>query len=422
MCNSMRMGKGGAAALPLLVATVVLVCSGAVTPGYAAEGKYTADFDRFWSQIASDYPYFATKATDWACVKAVYRPRAAATDNAREFIRILERSLDELYDPHASLNVNLPSSTRLIPTGLDLWAEWRDGRAIVTQVRPGSAALHVGVRAGMEVLSMNGVAIDSAVQARLGQCQSRPDPAARDWALLAVLAGKHDTPRVIEIRSASGATAMRPDDAPIDIPRPPGVTSQRLEGNLGYIAIHDLGAGETVGLFDSALADLRHSAGLVLDLRDTAAGGSTNVAEPIMGRLISSEQAYQRVQPRHRKAWVAKARPRGTWTYRAPVVVLVSRWTGSMGEGMAIGLDGMHRARIVGTAMAGLNGGVFTHHLPAIDVDYTVPGEALAHLDGTARERFRPGILVDLADPAIADDSDPILSAGIRVLQRQLSR
>jgi carboxyl-terminal processing protease len=40
-------------------------------------------------------------------------------------------------------------------------------------------------------------------------------------------------------------------------------------------------------------------------------------------------------------------------------VVLVGRWTASMGEGMAIGLDAMKRATIVGTRMAGLNGAVF---------------------------------------------------------------
>ena len=38
----------------------------------------------------------------------------------------------------------------------------------------------------------------------------------------------------------------------------------------------------------------------------------------------------------------------------SPVVVLVDHWTGSMGEGIAIGMDGLKRATIVGTEMAGL--------------------------------------------------------------------
>jgi C-terminal processing protease CtpA/Prc len=42
----------------------------------------------------------------------------------------------------------------------------------------------------------------------------------------------------------------------------------------------------------------------------------------------------------------------------APVVVLVNHWTGSIGEGMAIGLDAMHRARVVGTPMAHLAGAI----------------------------------------------------------------
>ena len=86
-----------------------------------------------------------------------------------------------------------------------------------------------------------------------------------------------------------------------------------------------------------------------------------------------------------------------------------------MGEGMAIGLDGMRRASIVGTRMAGLNGAVFTHHLQHANFNYTVPGEALAHLNGTPREQFTPTILVELN--GVAASQDAILDAGIKALR-----
>ena len=94
--------------------------------GSSLAANFAGDFDQFWSQINSEYPYFAKKQTDWQCVRKIYRPQAAATNDKSAFIRILERALDELYDPHATLNTNLPSSTRLIPSGLDVWAE-REG-------------------------------------------------------------------------------------------------------------------------------------------------------------------------------------------------------------------------------------------------------------------------------------------------------
>ncbi len=385
--------------------------------GQAAAHGFENDFDTFWRQIQTDYPYFAKKATDWQCVKSVYGPQAAATNDRAALIVILEHALDELYDPHATLNVNLGSSTRLIPSGLDVWAEWQGNRAIVTQLRPGARAERTGLRVGMEIVAMNGIPIRKAAEARLGRCLTKPDPAAFNWALLAVLAGRHDTPRSIQVHTPAGDAEIHPDASVIALSDPPGATWRNQDGSIGYIAIHNLGSTDTVALFNKALQHLRHTRGLILDLRDTPGGGSTDVAEPIMGRLIDRSQPYQRVAPTHGKAWTAHVQPRGPWAYKAPVVVLVSRWTGSMGEGMAIGLDGMHRGVIVGTKMAGLNGSVFTHHLAQSDINYTFPGDALAHLNGTPRENFIPPVLVDLPGTNKDVSRDGILDEGITKLK-----
>ena len=109
--------------------------------------------------------------------------------------------------------------------------------------------------------------------------------------------------------------------------------------------------------------------------------------------------------------------PRAT-VYRAPLVVLVARWTGSMAEGMAIGLDGMGRATIVGTRMAGLNGAVFDLELPNSRIRLAYAGEKLSHVDGTPREDFVPRVLVDLNDPELGRRSDPIFDVGLRTARK----
>ena len=75
-----------------------------------------------------------------------------------------------------------------------------------------------------------------------------------------------------------------------------------------------------------------------------------------------------------------------------------------MGEGMAIGLDAMQRARVCGSRMAGLNGAVFDHALPATGIVVRLPGERLSHLDGTPREAFRPPVFVENAEAEAAAD------------------
>jgi carboxyl-terminal processing protease len=89
-----------------------------------------------------------------------------------------------------------------------------------------------------------------------------------------------------------------------------------------------------------------------------------------------------------------------------------------MGEGIAVGLDGMKRATIVGTQMAGLNGGVFNLELPETKIGIAYPGERLNHINGTPRETFNPSVLVDLMDARVRRSFDPIFSAGYRTVTR----
>ena len=116
-----------------------------------------------------------------------------------------------------------------------------------------------------------------------------------------------------------------------------------------------------------------------------------------MGRLVGAEAPYQHHERPSEEcetgiehAWLELASPRGPFAYTAPVVVLVGRWTGSMGEGLAIGLDGMGRARVVGTPMAGLLGALGEIRLPNTGIAVRVPTERLAAVDGTPREAFVP--------------------------------
>lgn len=116
---------------------------------------------------------------------------------------------------------------------------------------------------------------------------------------------------------------------------------------------------------------------------------------------METEQPYQRHElpfdnRTHgvRRVWVEYVAPRGPFIYTNPIVVLVGRWTGSMGEGLAIGLDGMKRATVVGTPMARLRGAVSERELPNTEIAVRIPTERLMHIDGTPREAFVPPVVV----------------------------
>ena len=194
-----------------------------------------------------------------------------------------------------------------------------------------------------------------------------------------------------------------------------------MADDVGYIRIRNsLGDTRLIAAFDSALADLHDTRALILDLRDTPGGGNTTVARGIMGRLISEPLPYQmHVIPAAtadagiEQRWVEYVVPRGDTAYVQPLAVLVNHWTGSMGEGIAIGLDGMQRGVIVGTRMAGLQGATWGARLPNTGISFTFPAEQLYHISGQPREDFVPGVRVDLMQQRLGRDA--ILNAALEL-------
>ncbi len=194
-----------------------------------------------------------------------------------------------------------------------------------------------------------------------------------------------------------------------------------LTGGIGLIRFNNsLGEQKTVADFDKALEQLRSTKALILDLRDVPSGGDSSVALGIMGRFVSTMLPYQRHRiPNYGQAdvernWIEEVAPRGPFTYAKPVVLLVDHWTGSMGEGMAIGFDAMHRATVIGTPMAHLAGAVTDFQLPKTGVDVAFATEQLFHVNGTPRQDWLPPVLV--AVPA-TKENDAILVRALIELQ-----
>jgi C-terminal processing protease CtpA/Prc len=200
--------------------------------------------------------------------------------------------------------------------------------------------------------------------------------------------------------------------------------TSEIRPGIGYVRFNDsLGDDATVAAFDGALHELRQTRGLIIDLRNTASGGNTSVARGILGRFVQRELPYQKhVLPAEeretgvRRSWLELVSPRGEFTYSRPVVVLVNRWTGSMGEGLAIGFDGTGAGTVVGTPMARLVGATSHFVLPHTGIGINVPSERLYHVNGTPREAFEPAVRIDVSRTVAGQD--PFVEAALKILAR----
>jgi carboxyl-terminal processing protease len=277
----------------------------------------------------------------------------------------------------------------------------------------------------MQVKSVDGRPIVDAVRERLGKSLRGRDVVADNWALLLLLSGNRQEKRKIEVINGDNKSVLITVETQTLQEKKSLIEYKLLDQNIGYIKINNsLGDIDLIGQFDLALDSLKNTKGLLLDLRDTPSGGNTTVARGIMGRFVSRDMPYQKHSlPSEerlygtKRSWVELVSPRGRFMYKAPIIILVNHWTGSMGEGIAIGLDGMKRATVVGTEMARLLGATSHIKLPNTGIGVNFPSEKLFHINDTPREKYIPRIYVDLLKIKNLAQSDVIFDRGLMELK-----
>jgi carboxyl-terminal processing protease len=418
--KSILRGTDSALARCAVSIVVTLAAIGAAAAADLSLASRRADFEQLVKAVEEDDVYLSAGGHCWGEVRSRLAAHvdAASTDDA--WRRVLEDAIDELHDFHAGVSPDSAATRWAVPTSADIWAEWRGAQAFVTAVRAGSDAERAGVQAGDEVVRIDGARVVDATQAELHCDAARADATARRWALLTQLAGRKGAARELVLRDGAGAlrTVSLPARRRFDRPKE-AVTAQRLSPETALIRLNNsIGRNDTVAAFDAALASVRDAPALILDLRDLPSGGNSTVALGILGRFVSQRMPYQRHRvpayglPDVERNWVEEVAPRGPFTYTGKLVVLVDAWTGSMGEGMAVGLDAMKRATVVGTPMAGLAGSVDRLTLNATGISVQFPTEQLFHVDGTPRHHWRPPVEVV---PVTGDD--PVLRRGRALLE-----
>lgn len=328
----------------------------------------------------------------------VLRAEAEAVADRSALLRYAEHAVAALADHHAITGGSFADSWGLVPSYADLWIEPEGEAWRITAVRDGSPAALAGVRQGDALTAVGDLPTGQAVAAFWSEPGLPAEGERAGYAARVLAAGRRDRPRDLTVRGRDGVerrlslpnlyAVRRADQPPVTV---------RESGDDRVIRFNDsLGDSGTIAAFDAAMANARAGQRVVLDLTDTASGGNTVVARAIMGWFVDGPTAYQihNLPAEERETgiprqWIEQVLPRPGKRHRGPVSVRVGRWTGSMGEGLAIGMDALG-AEVSGGPMAGLLGAVYDHRLANSGLVIKLPTERLYAVDGTPREAFVP--------------------------------
>jgi carboxyl-terminal processing protease len=370
-----------------LVAGLLLALAAAAQSPSSLSQRNLEDFDALWKAIDSGYADIAEKRDAWKRARAAWRPKAAAAKTRADLVLVLEGALAYLRDDAVSLSERAPSSARRVPGETGIWAEWSNGLARVTAVRAFSDADVGNLLPGHAVTHVNGHPIERVVREWL-RGTGPANPAAMDWALRHVLAGPREGLLKLSVRGANEAKTITIEHRSAAPASGPPLLARRMgeDRDLAYIRIRNaLGDSTLPAALDAALNYLKDTKALMLDLRETMDGGTREVTEAMLGKLTGAQAPY-----------------------RAPIVVLVDRWTAGEGETLAAALQERARAMLVGTPTAGLRGELREVALPRSGIVAKFPAEK------TARAPLQPSMLVDLAAPS-GGPGDPILYQALKL-------
>ncbi|MEO6613651.1 MAG: S41 family peptidase [Chitinophagaceae bacterium] len=414
-----------------LLLLLIISCFVTAQNSALTTGKYREDFDFFWKSIGEEYSYFDKKQTDWEKVKAIYGAGIGNITGREQFVSLLEKALNEIYDHHAILNTNTPLSSRLVPSGTDTWAEYVNGKPVITEVRKGFGTELSGVAPGMEIIAVNDIPVDIAIKSLLPVSLKKPDIEASNFALRLVLAGDHTKERKFTLQYRGKVRDYYPDKNGrlLENIKHNTAIEARLIGTIGYIKINDcLYDTDLVPAFDSVMQTFQKTSSLIIDLRETPSGGNTIVAKALMSWFIDKEHFYQKHEyPAEetmsgiKRSWMEIVSPRKDKHYSRPLVILCDHWTASLGEAIVIGFDALKRpfTKIIGTPMARLSGAVYSYEMPNTKIRFTFPAEKLYTIDGLPREKYLPGILVDLTTVASQQVPDLFIARALSYLKNK---
>ena len=390
------MGGAGRAVAAALAGSVLL--GAGTAPGPA---DYLADARSLNAEIAARYAYLDRFPGGALPAGPAIAAEREAVHDADTLLHYAEDRLAGLADHHAMTGRSFRNSWAVVPSYADLWIVNAAGDYRIDAVRAGSPAAAAGIVAGDRLVAVGGVPVAAAV-AGFWQPTGRSTAGdADEYAARVLAAGRRDRPRDLTVAGRAGERRLAlPSLYSVSLEEPP-VTAvdagRRWTIRLG----NALGEQGTIAAFDAAMARVPDAAPLTMDLTNTPSGGNTSVARAIMGWFVDRPTGYQvhNLAGEERETgvarqWVEQVLPRPGKRHHGPVTVRVGRWTGSMGEGLAIGMAATG-ARVCGTAMAGLRGAVYDVTLPRTGLLVKVPAERLSSVVGVPREAYRPAACRD---------------------------
>jgi carboxyl-terminal processing protease len=417
--------------IALLCATLPIVVAAQAQSSATRAGLRQETFDKVWRTVKEKHFDPTLGGLDWDKVRQQYEPRVAAAKSDQEFYVLLQQMVGELHQSHftifppGALVEDDSDEPETGDTGIDI--QILDGMAVVTSVKPESAAARAGIRTGYVIKQIEQTAVEQIFErfgkskesaaitrlrmgrALLARINGRPGTSVRLLYL-----DEQDRPRT----SVVGREPLKGEMSPRFGNFPPQYTefeARRLASGAGYIRFNIFVTSLSAKI-RQAIRGMSDAPGIIIDVRGNP-GGVGGMAAGIGGLLETRQISLGTMKLRagySNFAIYPQENP-----YKGKVVILIDGRSASTSELFAAGLQEIGRAKVVGERSAGAAlpsvfeklpmGAVFQYAIG----DFKSPKGTLIEGRGVA-----PDVEVKLTRKELLRSHDPQLEAAIAQIQK----
>jgi carboxyl-terminal processing protease len=332
------------------------------------EGRL-AVFDDAWQTVHDRYYDANFDGVDWLAQRSVFRPQAADASGPTELYVLLRRMLASLKDAHTRVYAPEEKFEWQHPRFVSIGVSLREveGQPTVVSVDPASEAARAGIRPGDVIEHVDGEPAPSVLERKLREeAGSSTAQAARSRAVALLLDGTPSTSVQVGWRtsankeqSASFQRQWRERNFVLQI---------KQRGNRAVVVIDAFTWAITRDFARALKEKLRHTRGIVLDLRNNGGGDAEAMAGIATYFLPSTTSLGQFT---NRWGNVALSLETGTSPSvganrivgsSVPLVVLTSNRTSSAAEIFVAALKAAHRAIVIGGETCGCVLAIRTPH------------------------------------------------------------
>jgi carboxyl-terminal processing protease len=406
------------------------------------QAEIEENFENLIQAVDRHFSFFIIKDIQWESICSEYREKLKEARSTTQFYRLVHRFISELKDAHSWLQDYEPK-LRLDTFAPPISIRRIEGKPVVIDVWKQSKAYREGVRPGWVITAVDRKPVESYMKLLRNRVSvSSSERNLEEKITRMILCGKKESLVSLDFLTTDGEhkrgmkyarTVRYPEtepELPFGLTKLSKIWYGTHSSGFGYIRIISFeGRMEIADEFDQALAALRNTRGLIIDIRDNPGGYGTS-QKRIIGRFLTSEAkgitSFRRNGPEHDDFEMIPESipPSGDWQYTKPLGLLMNSITGSASDLFAARFASTGRVVTMGQTTHGKVTGVGVYVVLPCNLVVRISNGYIADSSGRVIEGNgnEPDITIEPTLTDAREYNDGVLERAFAQLQKKASQ